>query len=103
MRIDLTACRDPDLLAAEVRRLQSVIAAREPEIAELEQAIRRLADEDATLSVQGGNVTVTMDATFTDEERKAIWTVAETYGENDDDPECQRIARIMHGLWQRTK
>jgi hypothetical protein len=38
----------------------------------LREAIRRLAGQDATLSVQGGNVTVTMDATLTDEERWAI-------------------------------
>jgi uncharacterized protein YdaT len=38
----------------------------------LRRAIRRLADQDATLSVQGGNVTVTLDATLTDEERWAI-------------------------------
>jgi len=29
MRIDPDACRDPDILAAEVRRLQAVIAARD--------------------------------------------------------------------------
>jgi hypothetical protein len=29
MRIDLDECRDPDLLAAEVRRLRAVIAASE--------------------------------------------------------------------------
>ena len=40
---------------------------------------------------------------LTDEEREAIWTVAEAYAENDDDPECQRIAGIMQGLWQRTR
>jgi len=40
---------------------------------------------------------------LTDEERKVIWTVAEAYAENDGDPECERIARIMQGLWQRTK
>ena len=42
------------------------------EIARLREAIRRLADQDATLSVQGGNVTVTVDATLTDEEREAV-------------------------------
>ena len=42
------------------------------EIARLREAIRRLADQDATLSVQGGSVTVTMDATLTDAERQAI-------------------------------
>jgi hypothetical protein len=34
------------------------------EIARLREAIRRLAEQDATLSVCGGNVTVTMDATL---------------------------------------
>jgi hypothetical protein len=38
-----------------------------------------------------------------DEELDAIWTVAEAYAENDGDPECERIARIMQGLWRRTK
>ena len=42
------------------------------EIARLRLAICRLADQDATLSVQGGNVTVTLDATLTDAEREAI-------------------------------
>ena len=37
-------------------------------VAELEQAIRRLADQDATLSVCDGNVTVEMEATLTDAE-----------------------------------
>lgn len=47
------------------------------EIERLRDAIRRLADQDATLSVQSGNVTVTMDATLTDEEREAIEWFAE--------------------------
>jgi len=42
------------------------------EVARLRLAIRRLAEQDATLSVQGGNVIVEMDATLTDEEREAI-------------------------------
>jgi len=42
------------------------------EIARLREAIRRLADQNATLSVQDGNVTVTLDATLTDEEREAV-------------------------------
>lgn len=57
MKIDID-CRDPDLLAAEVRRLRAAIAA--------------LADQDATLAICNGNVTVTMDATLTVEERLAI-------------------------------
>jgi hypothetical protein len=51
------------------------------EIARLRDAIRRLADQDATLSIQGGDVIVTMDATLTDEEREAI--EASMHGEND--------------------
>ena len=42
------------------------------EIERLRDAIRRLADQDATLSVCDGNVTVTVDATLTAEEREAI-------------------------------
>jgi hypothetical protein len=85
----------------EVLRLR--LQAAHAEIELLRTAIRRIADQDATLTVCGGNVTVTMDATLNDEEREAIWTVAEAYAENDGDPDCERIARIMQGLWQRTK
>jgi predicted glycoside hydrolase/deacetylase ChbG (UPF0249 family) len=42
------------------------------EIERLREAIRRLAEQDATLSVCDGNVTVTTDATLTDAEREAI-------------------------------
>jgi len=38
----------------------------------LREAIRHLADQDATLSVCDGAVTVTMDATLTADERRAI-------------------------------
>jgi hypothetical protein len=89
MRIDAETCRDPELLAAEVRRLR--------------EAIRRLAEEDATLSVCDGNVTVTIDSTLTDAEREALRVAAEAYAENNDDPDCERIATALQGLWQRTK
>lgn len=39
---------------------------------------------------------------LTEAERQAVWDAAEAYGENDDDPECERIATALHGLWQRT-
>jgi len=42
------------------------------EIERLRTAIRRIAEQDATLSVQGGNVTVMMDGTLADAEREAI-------------------------------
>jgi len=38
MRIDPDECRDPELLAAEVRRFQAVIAASEPTLTEDERA-----------------------------------------------------------------
>ena len=49
------------------------------------------------------DIAAVMRLALTDEERCVIWTVAEAYAENDGDPECERIARIMQGLWQRTK
>jgi hypothetical protein len=49
-----------------------IIQDQQFEIARLKESIRRLADQDATLSVCDGDVTVTMDATLTDEEREAI-------------------------------
>lgn len=48
------------------------------EIELLREAIRRIAEQDATLSVQGGNVIVEMDATLTEEEREAIDEAADT-------------------------
>lgn len=60
--------RDP---AAWVELWKTLQDAR-VEIERLREAIRRLAAQEATLSVCDGNVTVTMDATLTDEEREAI-------------------------------
>jgi len=85
MRLNPDTCRDPDLLAAEVRRLRAAIAA--------------LADQDATLSVCEGNVTVTMDATLTDDERAAVeWAAyaAEQWYEHT-------AAATLRGLLTRTK
>jgi hypothetical protein len=45
MRIDPDECRDPELLAAEVRRLQAVIAAGEPTLTDAERdAISEVVD-----------------------------------------------------------
>lgn len=44
MRIDPETCRDPELLASEVRRLQAVIAANALTAAE-RTAIRRLTED----------------------------------------------------------
>lgn len=69
------------------------------EIAQLREAIRRLADQDATLSVQGGSVTVTLDATLTAEEREAIETCIA------DDNVMLHYARAdtLRNLLERTK
>jgi hypothetical protein len=69
------------------------------EIMRLRAAIRRLADQDATLSVQGGNVTVTIDAKLTSEEREAV-TYFSDYGET---PGELRRASTLRSLLERLK
>jgi hypothetical protein len=56
------------------------IMAAVDEIERLREAIRRLAAQEATLSVCDGNVTVTMDATLTAKEREAVAFFAELRG-----------------------
>jgi hypothetical protein len=86
------------------------------QIAALVHDAMRFDREAKTPKWQGGNsyaegrarraandIAAVMRLALTDEERCVIWTVAEAYAENDGDPECERIARIMQGLWQRTK
>jgi hypothetical protein len=62
---DPTGTLMQDELVAHCRSLNA-------EVGQLREAIRRLAEQDATLSVQGGNVTVTMDWTLTDAERECL-------------------------------
>ena len=83
MMIDLSSCRDPDLLAAEVRRLRAAIAA--------------LADQDATLSVCEGKIIVTMDATLTVEERAAVAWAASCASDREHPAEA-----TLRGLLERT-
>ena len=83
---------------ASVARLLENAAA---EIERLRQAIRRLAEQDATLSACDGNVTVTMDFPLTDAEREAIaWAISD-YEENDDDADCARMVSTLRGLLER--
>jgi hypothetical protein len=70
------------------------------EIDSLRLAIRLLADHDATLSVQGGNVTVTMDGTLTDEEREALGDVIDEL-RHQDNPNDQWVAARLQGLLDR--
>ena len=64
------------------------------ELALLRLAIRRLAEQDATLSVCDGNVTVTMDATLTDEEREAMKVCAAHW-------QIAPASKILRGLLER--
>jgi hypothetical protein len=70
------------------------------EVAQLREAIRRLAEQDATLSVQGGSVTVTMDATLTDEEREAVeWCIEmATVHASDCDDELATLRNLLERL-----
>jgi hypothetical protein len=79
------------------------IAELEAEIERLREAIRRLADQDATLSVCGGNVTVQVDGTLTDEEREAIELAAGDYlYHQDPGGRAQWIRQTLRGLLERT-
>jgi len=72
------------------------------EIFRLREAIRRVAEQDATLSVQGGNVTVTMDATLTDAEREAVeWAAFEFDGVRPDNGRAAQRAATLRGLLER--
>lgn len=64
---------DADWTPQEVYDLRSEAELLRVRITVLETAIRRMAEQDATLSVCDGNVTVTIDATLTDEEREAVF------------------------------
>lgn len=66
---------DVDWTPQEVYDLRSEAELLRVRITVLETAIRRMAEQDATLSACDGNVTVTIDATLTDEERHAIAVV----------------------------
>jgi hypothetical protein len=52
MRIDPDECRDPDLLAAEVRRLQAVIAASAPTLTDEE---RKAVEWSIADQIEGGH------------------------------------------------
>ena len=72
------------------------------EIERLREAIRRLAEQDATLSVCEGNVTVEIDGTLTPEEREAVEWFAD-YAETPRTPAEESNADTLRGLLERTK
>lgn len=90
-------------LRAENARLKISDAFYCTEAASLREAIRRLADQDATLSVQGGNVTVTMDATLTEEERQAVEDAIKAVSESLDlmNGEDSRTTATLRKLLER--
>jgi hypothetical protein len=79
---------------------RDLLRAAADEIERLREAIRRLADQDATLSVVGGNVIVQMDATLTDAERERLKEYAEGWkiawqNERGVNNEIVRLARLL--------
>jgi len=92
---------DPEI-AVEILRLR---------VAELEEAIRRLAEQDATLSLlckRDGSqvVTVTMNAALTDAERRALEVVIESESTPDVHyltPAAPSARDTLRGLLDRTR
>jgi len=80
---------------------QTIIEAKNAEIEQLKEAIRRLADQEATLSVCDGNVTVTMDATLAADEREAIEFFAGIH--NEGYGLIEEHAATLRNLLERTK
>lgn len=74
---------------------------KDAEIARLREAIRRLADQDATLSIKGGDVIVTMDATLTDEEREAVAYAVSELDHWTHGSEVIEIANTLRKLLER--
>jgi hypothetical protein len=85
------------------RRTAVLLREAAGEIEQLREAIRRLAEQDATLSVCDGSVIVEMDATLTDAERVAIAAAADDYlYHQDPGGRAQHIERTLRGLLERT-
>ena len=75
---------------------------------QLREAIRRIADQDATLSVCDGNVTVTIDAFLTPEEREALQGCINDIGQYADEmalsaTEAAEKQAPFRALLERTK
>lgn len=83
------------------------------EVRRLREATRRLADQDATLSVCNGNVIVEMDDTLTDEERAVLTQCAKDYEDSaslcyeqmrhTEAAKRMKQAVVVRGLLERTK
>jgi hypothetical protein len=92
--------------ATEIERLNVAITsyaasskAAAREINQLKTALARLADQDATFSVIGGNMIVDVDAKLTDEERAAIkMAIAACKVEGELNQACDG-RQSFAGLW----
>jgi hypothetical protein len=96
---------NPDAGIMSWEQADQIMQDQRAEIARLREAIRRLADQDATLSVCDGGVTVTMDATLTDEEREAIEEAMRQVVESDciATPHALEVIGTLRGLLERMK
>lgn len=65
--------------------LRIIVRQQRSEIERLKDAIRRIADQDATLSACDGEVTVQVDGTLTDHERQSIDRVIFLLNHHADD------------------
>lgn len=97
---------DPIKVIRDFEQADHIMQDQRAEIDRLKEAIRRLADQDATLSVQGGNVIVDMDATLTDAEREAIrWAEREAQAfaeiEMSGSSHGETLAATLRGLLTR--
>lgn len=91
----------PTWPADEAGNIGPMAAAMADEIGRLRVAIHSLADQDATLSVQGGSGTVTLDATLTDAEREAVQGAIDGFIESD--PVDAYLAATLRKLLERLK
>jgi len=60
------------IVSSDEAALRIIVRQQRSEIERLKDAIRRIADQDATLSACDGNVTVQVDGSLSDHERKSI-------------------------------
>ena len=88
---------------------RALLVSAAAEIERLRFAIRRIAEQDATLSVCEGNVTVTVDGTLTDAEREALsWArnamlVGVAVLPDDQTHNSKQHAATLGALLERTK
>jgi predicted phosphoribosyltransferase len=96
---------NPDAGIMSWEQADQIMQDQRAEIARLKEAVRRLADQDATLSVCDGNVTVTMDGTLTGAEREAVEEAMRQVVESDciATPHALEVIGTLRGLLERMK